>query len=95
MSMLAWIIIGVIAGLIASKLATALNEMPLLNIIIGIIGAVVSGYLFTAIEGTGVMGFNLYSMLVAVIGAALLLWLCQAIFGIIGMILLFIGRDPS
>jgi uncharacterized membrane protein YeaQ/YmgE (transglycosylase-associated protein family) len=81
MSILAWIILGLIAGFIASKLVSGSGQGLLLDIVVGIVGAVVGGYLFTAIGATGITGFNLYSMFVAVIGAVVLLAIYHAIMG--------------
>lgn len=79
MSVLAWIVLGLIAGFIASKLFVGSGQGVLLDIVLGIVGAVVGGYLFTAIGVTGVTGFNLYSMFVAVVGAIIILWLYHAL----------------
>jgi uncharacterized membrane protein YeaQ/YmgE (transglycosylase-associated protein family) len=73
MSLLAWIVLGLIAGFIASKLIYNTGQGLVLDIMLGIVGAVVGGWLFTALGMAGVTGFNLYSMLVAVVGAAVLL----------------------
>ena len=73
MSIIAWIVLGLIAGFIASKLVSGSGQGLLMDIVLGIVGAVVGGYLFTALGATGVTGFNLYSMFVAIVGAALLL----------------------
>jgi uncharacterized membrane protein YeaQ/YmgE (transglycosylase-associated protein family) len=81
MSIIAWIVLGLIAGFIASKLVAGSGQGLLMDIVLGIVGAVVGGYLFTALGATGVTGFNLYSMFVAIVGAALLLWLYHAIAG--------------
>jgi len=81
MSILAWIILGLIAGFIASKIVGGSGQGLLLDIVLGIVGAVVGGYLFSALGVTGVTGFNLYSMFVAVVGAALVLWIYHAVAG--------------
>lgn len=81
MSVIAWIVLGLIAGFIASKLVSGSGQGLLMDIVLGIVGAVVGGYLFTALGATGVTGFNLYSMFVAIVGAAVLLWLYHAIAG--------------
>ena len=81
MSILAWIVLGLIAGFIASKLYSGSGQGFLMDIVLGIVGAVVGGYLFTAIGATGITGFNLYSMLVAVIGAVALLAIYHAVMG--------------
>jgi uncharacterized membrane protein YeaQ/YmgE (transglycosylase-associated protein family) len=79
MSVLAWIILGLIAGFIASKIVNASGQGLLLDIVLGIVGAVVGGYLFTAIGATGVTGFNLYSIFVSIVGACAVLWLYHAL----------------
>lgn len=79
MSVLAWIVLGLIAGFIASKLYTGSGQGVLMDIVLGIVGAVAGGYLFTALGATGITGFNLYSMFVAVIGAVVLLAIYHAI----------------
>ena len=79
MSFLAWIVLGLVAGFIASKLVNKTGEGMLLDIILGIVGAVVGGWLFRAFGMPGVTGLNLYSMLVAVIGAAIFLLVYHAL----------------
>ena len=81
MSVLAWMALGLIAGLVASNILSRSGQGLLLDIVLGIIGAVVGGYLFTAIGATGVTGFNLYSMLVAIVGAIVVLWAYHAFSG--------------
>jgi uncharacterized membrane protein YeaQ/YmgE (transglycosylase-associated protein family) len=81
MSIIAWIVLGLIAGFIASKLVSGSGQGMLMDIVLGIVGAVVGGYLFTALGATGITGFNLYSMFVAIIGAAVLLVIYHAIAG--------------
>jgi uncharacterized membrane protein YeaQ/YmgE (transglycosylase-associated protein family) len=79
MSLLAWIVLGLVAGFIASKIVNKSGEGFILDIVLGIVGAVVGGWLFTAFGMAGVTGFNLYSLLVAIAGAALLLVLYHAV----------------
>jgi uncharacterized membrane protein YeaQ/YmgE (transglycosylase-associated protein family) len=79
MSFLAWIILGLIAGFIASKIVNKSGEGLLLDIILGIIGAVVGGFLFQTFGMSGVTGVNLYSILVAVVGAIVLLVVYHAL----------------
>lgn len=81
MSVLLWIILGLIAGFIASKIFVGSGQGFLMDIVLGIVGAVVGGYIFTALGSTGITGFNLWSMFVAVVGAVVLLWLYHAISG--------------
>lgn len=74
-----WIILGLIAGFIASKIVNKGGEGVLLDIVLGILGAVVGGYIFRAFGHSGVTGLNLYSLLVAVIGAIVFLLIYHAI----------------
>jgi uncharacterized membrane protein YeaQ/YmgE (transglycosylase-associated protein family) len=79
MSVLAWIILGLLAGFIGSKLVNKSGEGLVLDIVLGVVGAVVGGFLFNQFGATGVTGLNLYSLLVAVIGAVLVLVLYHAV----------------
>jgi uncharacterized membrane protein YeaQ/YmgE (transglycosylase-associated protein family) len=80
MSILAWIIVGLIAGWIGSMIVNRGGEGPLLDIVLGIVGAFVGGFLFNMIGHSGVTGFNLYSILVAVVGAIVVLVIYHALF---------------
>lgn len=80
MSFLAWIVLGLIAGFIGSKIVNKTGEGIFLDIILGIVGAVVGGWLFTLFGAHGVTGLNLYSILVAAIGAILVLVIYHALF---------------
>ena len=73
MSILAWILLGLVAGFIGSKLVNKTGSGLLLDIVLGIVGAVVGGFLFNTFGASGVTGLNLYSLLVAVVGAVLVL----------------------
>jgi uncharacterized membrane protein YeaQ/YmgE (transglycosylase-associated protein family) len=79
MSFLAWIILGLIAGFIGSKLVNKRGEGLVLDIVLGVVGAFVGGWLFTTFGMTGVTGLNLYSMVVAVIGAVVVLVIYHAL----------------
>ena len=81
MWIIGWIIIGAIAGFIASKIVNKQGEGFFVDLILGIIGAVVGGFLFRAFGVTGTTGFSLWSLLVAVIGAIIVLWIYHAIVG--------------
>ena len=81
MSIIAWIVLGLIAGFIGSKIVNKRGDGLVRDILLGIIGAVVGGWLFHAFGAAGVTGLNLYSMLVAVIGAIVVLVIYHAIFG--------------
>jgi uncharacterized membrane protein YeaQ/YmgE (transglycosylase-associated protein family) len=73
MSFLAWIVLGLVAGFIGSKIVNKAGEGILLDIVLGIIGAVLGGWLFSTFGAAGVTGLNLYSLLVAVVGAVVIL----------------------
>ncbi len=79
MSILAWVFLGLIAGFIGSKLVNKRGEGLFLDIVLGIIGAVVGGWVFHFFGAAGVTGFNIYSMIVAVIGAVLVLVIYHAV----------------
>jgi uncharacterized membrane protein YeaQ/YmgE (transglycosylase-associated protein family) len=79
MSFLAWIILGLLAGFIGSKLVNKQGEGFILDIVLGVVGAVVGGWLFNRFGAAGVTGLNLYSLLVAVVGAVVVLVVYHAI----------------
>jgi len=79
MSILSWIVLGLVAGFIASKIVNKQGEGFLGDIVLGMIGAVVGGFLFSWFGASGVSGFNLYSILIAVLGAILSLVVYHAI----------------
>lgn len=79
MSYLAWIVLGLLAGFIGSKLVNKRGEGMLLDIVLGIVGAVVGGWLFNRLGATGVTGLNLYSLFVAVVGAMVVLVVYHAV----------------
>jgi uncharacterized membrane protein YeaQ/YmgE (transglycosylase-associated protein family) len=80
MSIIGWIVLGLIAGFIASKIVNRAGEGFLMDIVLGIVGAVVGGFIFEQFGAAGITGFNLYSMIVAVIGAIILLVIYHALF---------------
>lgn len=75
MSIIAWIILGLIAGFIASKIVNKQGEGLVMDIVLGVVGALVGGWLFRLFGMTGVTGLNIYSLLVAVLGAVVLLFI--------------------
>jgi uncharacterized membrane protein YeaQ/YmgE (transglycosylase-associated protein family) len=81
MSIIAWLVLGLIAGFIASKLVNKTGEGVLLDIVLGVVGAIVGGFVFAQFGADGVTGFNIYSMVVAVIGAVIVLVIYHALFG--------------
>jgi uncharacterized membrane protein YeaQ/YmgE (transglycosylase-associated protein family) len=81
MSILAWLVLGLIAGFIGSKIVNNTGEGLFIDIALGIIGAVVGGFLFTAFGAAPVTGLNIYSLIVAVIGSIVVLWIYHAVVG--------------
>ena len=81
MSIIGWIVLGLIAGFIASQIVNKQGEGLVMDIVLGIVGAIVGGWLFAAFGGQGVTGFNLYSMVVAIVGAVVVLLIYHAITG--------------
>ena len=81
MSIIGWIVLGLVAGFIASKIVNKTGEGLLLDIVLGVVGAVVGGFAFNLIGQVGFTGFNLWSLLVAVIGAVLVLGAYHLITG--------------
>jgi uncharacterized membrane protein YeaQ/YmgE (transglycosylase-associated protein family) len=79
MSIIAWLILGLISGFIASKLVNKTGDGIIVDIILGIIGAIAGGWLFNTFGMPGVTGLNIYSMLVAVVGAVVVLVIYHAI----------------
>jgi uncharacterized membrane protein YeaQ/YmgE (transglycosylase-associated protein family) len=79
MSILGWIVLGLIAGFIASKIVNKAGEGLVMDIVLGIVGALVGGWLFSMIGQAGITGFNLYSMFVAILGATVLLVIYHAV----------------
>ena len=73
MSFLGWVVLGLIAGFVASKLADRAGGGLLPDVLLGIVGAVVGGLLFSLIVRAGVRGLNPWSLFVAMIGAMLAL----------------------
>lgn len=81
MSILAWLLLGLIAGFIASQVVNRSGEGLVLDIVLGIVGAFVGGYLFTLFGAAPVTGLNLYSMVVAVVGAVVVLLVYHLLIG--------------
>ncbi len=81
MGIIAWIIVGVIAGFLASKVVNRSGEGFMRDLLLGIVGAFVGGWIFTAMGRNGVTGLNLYSILVAFVGGVVVLVLYHALFG--------------
>ena len=79
MSIFAWIVLGLIAGFVGSKIVNKRGEGLVLDLVLGIVGAMAGGWLFNLFGAAGVTGLNMYSLLVAVIGAVAVLLVYHAI----------------
>lgn len=80
MGFIGWIILGGLAGWVASMIQGTNAQMGLLaNIVVGIIGAFLGGLVFSLFGAEGVTGFNIYSFIVALVGAVLLLWIVKLV----------------
>jgi uncharacterized membrane protein YeaQ/YmgE (transglycosylase-associated protein family) len=79
MSFVAWIILGLISGFIASKLVNKTGEGLVLDIVLGVVGAFVGGWLFSTFGMAGVTGLNIYSLVVAALGAIVVLVVYHAL----------------
>ncbi len=75
-----WILLGGVAGWIASLIMkTDASQGLIMNIVVGIVGAFLGGWLFSFFGSAGVTGFNLYSLIVATVGAVVCIWLVQLV----------------
>lgn len=81
MGIISWIILGLIAGFIGSKIVDKQGQGLWLNIALGIIGALVGGFLFDLFGATGVTGLNIWSMIVAIVGSIVVLLIYNAVTG--------------
>jgi len=81
MSIIGWLILGLISGFIASKIVNDSGQGLMLNIVLGVVGAIVGGFIFSSFGGAPVTGFNLYSMFVSIIGAIVVLFIYHMIAG--------------
>jgi len=81
MSIIVWLVLGLVAGFIGSKIVNKSGEGVVVDIILGIVGAVVGGFLFSIVGASPVTGFNIYSIFVAVIGAIVVLGIYHAVTG--------------
>ena len=77
MSIIAWLVLGLIAGFVASKISSGAGQGLVLDIVLGVVGA----FLFSFVGAAPVTGFNIYSMIVAIIGAVVVLWLYRLVAG--------------
>ena len=80
MSIVAWILLGLVAGFIASKIVNHSGEGVIMDVVLGVVGAVVGGFAFNLLGASGVNGLNIWSLFVAVIGAILVLGVKHALF---------------
>jgi uncharacterized membrane protein YeaQ/YmgE (transglycosylase-associated protein family) len=80
MSFLAWIVLGLLAGFIGSKIVNKRGKGIVIDIVLGIVGAFVGGLLFNLLGAQGVSGLNLYSLFVAVVGSVVFLLVYHALF---------------
>lgn len=82
MGIIAWIVLGALAGWLASIVTKRNDQMGcLMNILVGIVGAFLGGLIMSMLGGEGVTGFNLYSLLVAFVGAVILLFVVGLVRG--------------
>ena len=79
MSILAWLVLGLVAGFIGSKLVNKTGEGLVLDIVLGVVGALVGGFIFNFFGKAGVTGLNIYSLVVAVSGAVVVLLAYHAV----------------
>lgn len=82
LNLLLWLVLGALAGWIASKImGTSGQQGILLDIVVGIVGAFLGGILMNVLGFSGTTGFNIYSLLVAIVGAVILLAIVKAVRG--------------
>jgi uncharacterized membrane protein YeaQ/YmgE (transglycosylase-associated protein family) len=81
MNVFAWIILGLIAGFIGSKIVNKSGQGMIMDIALGVVGAVVGGVIFSFFGAAGVTGFNLWSIVVSIVGAIVVLWVYHMVSG--------------
>jgi len=81
MSFVVWIILGLVAGYIANQIVYREGKGLWLNMGLGIVGAIVGGMIFSLLGGAGITGINPYSLIVAVVGSIIVLWIYNAVSG--------------
>ena len=81
MSIVSWIILGLIAGFVGAKIVNREGQGFWLDIALGIIGALVGGFIFSLFGASGVTGLNIYSMIVAIVGSIVVLLIYNAVMG--------------
>ena len=81
MSVVVWMLFGLVAGFVASKLVNSTGASAWLDSVLGVVGALIGGFLFNQIGVVGLTGFNLWSLFVAVAGASVFLFVYHAAAG--------------
>jgi len=81
MNVFAWIILGLIAGFIGSKIVNKSGQGMIMDIALGVVGAIVGGVIFNFFGAAGVTGFNIWSLVVSIVGAIVVLWLYHMVSG--------------
>ena len=81
MTLIGWIVFGLVTGFVASRIVNQHGQGCILNVVLGIVGAFIGGFIFASIGRQGITGFNVYSMFVAITGAIVVLLLYHAITG--------------
>ena len=79
MGILSWLVLGLIAGFVGSKIVGDTGQGILIDVALGIVGAFVGGFLFTSLGAHGITGLNLWSMFVAIIGSIVVIWAYHAL----------------
>ena len=78
MGVISWIILGLIAGFIASKIVDRTGSGLIVDLVLGMVGAAVGGFIFSGLFGmSGVTGVNIWSIIVSVVGAIIVLWVYE------------------
>jgi uncharacterized membrane protein YeaQ/YmgE (transglycosylase-associated protein family) len=81
MSIISWIVLGLIAGFIGSKIVDRRGQGFWLDLALGIVGALVGGFLFSLFGSSGVTGLDIWSMIVAIVGSVVVLLIYNAVAG--------------
>jgi uncharacterized membrane protein YeaQ/YmgE (transglycosylase-associated protein family) len=87
MNIVCWLVLGLLAGFFASKLINGRGEGAPLDIVLGIFGAMIGGWIFNTFGSAGVNGFNIWSLFVAIIGAAVLLVIGHAVKSLVSHVI--------